>query len=82
MTNFSEREKKKLLEGAEKQEKIHTFLMGINGNPGFCERIEKKLNRYCDELDKLKTHFWWLVGILIGLGVLSGIGVGIGGLLG
>lgn len=70
---FTEKEKEKILKAAEKQEKLHSFLMRVNGNPGFCERIETKLNHYVDELEKLKDYFWRLVYFLLGLGVLTGI---------
>jgi hypothetical protein len=89
MSEFSEREKQTLLESAESQRQIHTYLMGLNGQPGFCERVESRfaraednLNNYIGKYHKLDRKVQWLIGILIGSGVISGSVVGITKLIG
>ena len=89
MAEFNEREKKLLLESAESQAKIHTFLMGLNGEPGFCQRIEDRVGSVEEKLDnvnyrhnKLNNRVWWLIGILSGSGVITASAIGINKIIG
>jgi hypothetical protein len=53
---------------------LKTVLLGANGNPGLVTKVEKS----CERQDALEKRFWYLVGTLAGLGLISG---GILGLL-
>lgn len=77
MAEFSDEEKKELLESAQSQKEIHTYLMGLNGNPGFCERVECQIKDYAEKYTTLDRNFWRLVAFLIGSGVLTAGGLGL-----
>ena len=85
MADFTEREKKTILEAAEGQKQMHTYILGINGQDGFCKLVERKLesvdvleNRYA----KLNGKVQWIIGILIGASIVIGGSVGIPQLFG
>jgi hypothetical protein len=81
MAVFSESEKKLLLDAAKSQSEIHTYLMGVDGQPGFCKRIEKGLADITNRHNALEKRFWWLVGILLGSGLITGGAIGLESLL-
>ena len=81
MATFTENEKAKLLNAAESQNKLHTYLMGMNGEKGFCHRIDEGLLDITKRHNKLERKFWWLVGILLGSGVITGSAIGLGKLI-
>ena len=85
MAAFTDSEKKRLLEAAEGQREMHTYLLGINGQDGFCKLVERRF----DDLDmlegkhaKLNGKVQWVIGILIGASVVIGGSVGIPQLFG
>ena len=85
MADFTEREKKTILEAAEGQKQMHTYLLGINGQDGFCKLVERKLESV-DILEnrsvKLNGKVQWIIGILIGASIVIGGSFGIPHLIG
>ena len=85
MADFTEREKKTVLEAAEGQKQLHTYLLGINGQDGFCKLVERKLESV-DVLEnsyaKLNGKVQWIIGILIGASIVIGGSFGIPHLIG
>ena len=82
---FTENEKKRLLEAATSQTQMHTYLMGMNGQPGFCKLVEDRLEdmKVLEEnCGKLKSKVQWIVGVLVGLSVALGGSLGITQILG
>ena len=85
MADFTDNEKKRLLEAAESQTQLHTYLMGMNGQTGFCEKVEKsigELNILKEAHGKLSGKVQWVIGILIGASVVAGGSFGISQLIG
>ncbi len=58
---------KKIQETHESLREVRAVLLGVNGNPGLCKRVED----VCESHASLKRSFWILVGALIGSGVLG-----------
>jgi len=85
MVEFTEREKKTILEAAEAQKQMHTYLLGINGQDGFCKLVEKRLENISvleGKCAKLHSKVQWIIGILIGASIVIGGSVGIPQLFG
>ena len=85
MAAFTDNEKKRLLEAAEGQRELHTYLLGINGQDGFCRLVERRMEDVTaleESHNKLSNKVHWVIGILIGASVVVGGSVGIPQLFG
>jgi len=84
MDQFTDREKELLLRAAESQRGLNIFLMGTDGNPGFCQqmvmrmdKVDEKLICYDRRYHALARRVWWIIGVLVAAGIVSGITVGV-----
>ena len=85
MTDFTGDEKKRLLDAAASQTQLHTYLMGMNGQPGFCKLVEDRLEDVRDLEEshgRLKNKVHWIIGVLVGLSLAFGGSFGVTRLLG
>ena len=85
MDGFTDDEKKRLLEAATSQTQLHTYLMGMNGQPGFCKLVEDRLEDMKlleDDCVHLKSRVQWIIGVLVGLSIAFGGSIGISRFLG
>ena len=84
MADFTTNEKKQLLDAASSQVKLHTYLMGLNGQPGFCKTVEDKLGTVTaleTRQGKLEGKVQKVIGILIGVGAIAGTSFGLAQLI-
>ena len=85
MADFTDSEKKRLLDAAASQSQLHTYLMGMNGQDGFCKLVENRiidLDNLEDKHGKLESKVQGVIGILIGASVAIGGSFGISQLVG
>jgi len=54
------------------QKLLNVKLYGENGFEGDIPELKKLIKTFCDKHQKLERNFNWLIGILIGTGLISG----------
>lgn len=72
MAELTEEEKKRILCSADTCETMHTYLCGMNGDPGWLSMINSKLDKALDKQEKTDAKVNKIIGVFICIAIICG----------